>query len=96
VRLGSVGFSQITTGWHVIMSDGVRERLKHLHDIDGLSWREIAQQPEFKGIPPGSLCSFYKGTWEPKDNETRRILGLTEFIIVESKRNHLGRFTEVE
>ena len=73
-----------------------REYLVLLREKRSMAWREIAQRPEFKGIPPGSLCSFYKGKWEPKDNKVRRQLGLTELITVKSKRNHLGRFTEVE
>ena len=62
----------------------------------GMKWREISALPEYDGIPPGSLCAFYKGKWIPKDNKVRRQLGLTEIITVESKRNHLGRFTEID
>lgn len=71
--------------------DMARERLSRLHDIGGLSWRKIAALDEYKGIPPGTLCAIAKGR-EPKNNEHRRILGLSEIIEIEVKRNHLGRF----
>lgn len=42
-------------------SDIVRAELKALHDTNGLSWRKIAILPQYKGIPPGTLNSIYKG-----------------------------------
>jgi hypothetical protein len=69
-------------------SDAIKKRLNQLHDEDHLSWRKIAEMPEFKKIPAGSLCSFAKGNWEPKKNkEHRRILGLSEIIEIETYRN---------
>lgn len=78
--------------------DTVRERLNHLHDTVGLSWRKIAALDEFTnkdgvGIPPGTLCAIAKGR-EPKKNEHRRILGLREIIEIKVRRNHKGKFTD--
>lgn len=69
------------------MLDIIRERLNHLHDTEGLSWRKIAALDEYKGIPAGSLCSYAYGR-EPKKLEHRRILGLPMVIegIVGSRR----------
>lgn len=73
-------------------SSAIRRRLIELHDQDGLSWRQIADLPEFSDLKAGTLCSFAKGDYEPKDNDIRRRLGLTEIVTVEVKRNRLGRF----
>lgn len=69
------------------------EYLILLREKRSMTWREIAAQPEFQGIPPGSLCAFYKGNWQPKDNAVRRQLGLTEIITAEVKRDKKGRFS---
>lgn len=61
----------------VTSCDTALERLKLLHETYGISWRKIANLPEFQGIKPGSLSSFYKGTWLPKNAEARRRLGLS-------------------
>ena len=55
--------------------DSIRERLKHLHDTQALSWRKIAALDDYRGIPAGSLCSIAGGR-EPKSLDHRRILGL--------------------
>ena len=47
-------------------SDILRERLRSLHDTSGLSWRKIAEIPEFKGVPAGTLCAIAKGAKVPK------------------------------
>jgi hypothetical protein len=52
--------------------------LQKMHDDEKMTWRQIADLPQFKGIvAAGSLCSFAKGTWEPKDNAIRDVLGLS-------------------
>jgi ribosomal protein S27AE len=56
------------------------ERLGSLH-ASGLSWRKIAELPEYKGVPPekpispGTLCSIAHG-WEPRGFVLRQRLGL--------------------
>jgi len=55
--------------------DMIRERLRHLHDTQALSWRKIAALDDYMGIPAGSLCSIAGGR-EPKNLEHRMILGL--------------------
>lgn len=72
--------------------DNAKDRLRFLRCQIGLTWREIAAMDEFKGIPPGTLCSFYNGR-EPKKPEHRRILGLPEIIIHRVVRDPItGRF----
>ena len=56
----------------------MRQVLQKMHDDEKMTWRQIADLPQFKGIvAAGSLCSFAKGTWEPKDNAIRDALGLS-------------------
>ena len=56
----------------------MRQVLQKMHDDEKMTWRQIANLPQFKGIvAAGSLCSFAKGTWEPKDNDIRDALGLS-------------------
>ena len=69
----------------------MRERLIKLHNEDKLSWRKIAELPEYKergenGIPAGSLCS-YAGGWEPKTKRSRRMFGLTVTEMIAQVRN---------
>ena len=71
----------------------MRERLNKLHNEDGLSWRKIAQMPEFKGIPAGSLCS-YAGGWEPKTERARRRFGLQTTVMIPQVRGTDGRFSK--
>lgn len=71
--------------------DRARNRLRALHN-SGLTWREIAKLDEYKPLKHGTLCSFAKGGYVPKDNEIRRILGLPEIITQEAYRNNKGRF----
>jgi hypothetical protein len=72
-----------------------RERLNLLHD-EGMSWRQIAALPEFEGIPAGTLCSIAKGDFEPRANEVRRRLGLTEIVQQEVLRDERGRFMRLK
>lgn len=51
-----------------------QDRMIYFHDDIGLSWREIANLDEYRGIPAGSLCSYAKGA-EPK-RKHRAQLGL--------------------
>lgn len=53
-------------GMHVTKCDTPLERLKSLRDTSLLSFRQIADLPEFTGIPPGTLCAIYKGKSVPK------------------------------
>ena len=73
----------------------VIERINKLHDEEGMSWRKIAELPEHKGIvPAGSLCSFANGTWEPKDEDVRRALGLDIIELIPQIRNtKTGQFS---
>jgi len=54
---------------------GLRTRLNELHDTSGLSWREIALQPEFSGISHATLRAIANGR-DPRDPHLRRLLGL--------------------
>lgn len=72
--------------------DAIRKRLNQLHDEDHLSWRKIAEMPEFEGVPAGTLCSFAKGNYTPKNNEIRKILGLSEIVERHIYRNPKGQF----
>ena len=73
-----------------------REKLNKLHDEDGLSWRKIADLPQFKGIvPAGTICSFAKGNYEPQGDDIRRVLGLTVTELISQVRdNKSGRFSK--
>lgn len=42
-------------------ADIVRSELTELHDTQMLSWREIADLPRYRPIPPGTLNSIYLG-----------------------------------
>ena len=66
----------------VTTCDKVKERLREAHDIDGLKWRDIANQDEYKGIAPGTLCRFAKGNWEPRGYYLRHRLGLPNAVSV--------------
>ena len=56
----------------------MRQVLQKMHDDEKMTWRQIADLPQFKGIvAAGSLCSFAKGTWTPKDDVIRDVLGLS-------------------
>lgn len=73
-------------------SDTPAQRLNCLHDKEGMTWRKIAAMKEYRGIPAGSLCSFAKGNWEPKDLITRRKLGYQEPELIPQYRNPAGQF----
>ena len=76
--------------------DAIRDRLNHLHAVEHIPWRRISQLDEFKGIPPGTLCAFAKGYYEPRKNqEYRRKLGLPEIIKQTVERDETGRFAKV-
>lgn len=55
---------------------GLRTRLNELHDTSGLSWREIALQPEFCGISHSTLRAIAVDGRDPRDPRQRRMLGL--------------------
>jgi hypothetical protein len=55
--------------------DIVREHLVSIRGTNMTPWREIAQMPEYQGIPAGTLCAIAKGR-EPKCAKVRKILGL--------------------
>ncbi len=58
--------------------DGIKARLRELHDTSGLSFREIARNREFSPIPAGTICAIYKGAEVPK--KWRKQLGLVELL----------------
>ena len=67
-------------------SDSPQERLKWLHGTLGLTWREIANLDDYRGIPAGTLCSYANGV-EPK-RKHRQQLGLpplSEVIYLDGK-----------
>jgi len=71
----------------------MRDKLNKLHDDDKLTWRQIAARPQFAGIvAAGSLCSFAKGTWEPKRRAIRLALELPVYETLELCRNCVERF----
>lgn len=53
----------------------LRQRLKHLHDVTGMKWREIGEMEEFNGVSYGTLNGVYNGR-VPKDDDIRARLGL--------------------
>jgi len=61
--------------------DTLRTRLNRLHDRDGLSWREIASQGEFSGIPAATLHAIARQGREPKNHAHRHALGLPPVAI---------------
>lgn len=63
---------------HVRTSDGIKERLYALHCTSGLSFRDIARQDDFKGVPPGTLCAIYHGAEVP--HKWRARFGLTPLL----------------
>lgn len=40
------------------------------------TWRDIANLPEYRGVPAATLCAIYKHGREPQNAAHRRILGL--------------------
>ena len=64
--------SDTTTTIPVRTSDSPQERLKWLHGTLGLTWREIANLDDYKGIPAGTLCSYANGA-EPKRKHRQRL-----------------------
>ena len=72
----------------------MRDRLNKLHNDEKLSWRQIAKLPQFAGIvAAGSLCSFAKGTWEPKRKSIRLALGLPVYKTIELCEECAERFS---
>ena len=73
----------------------MRDKLNKLHNDEKLSWRQIAKLPQFDGIiAPGSLCSFAKGTWEPKRKSIRLALDLPVFELCEECAERFSRRSE--
>ena len=73
-------------------SDSIRERLKYLNTVQRITWRKIAEMPEFRDVPAGTLCSIAKG-YKPKSRELRARLGMDETIEIVVKRDEKGRFS---
>ena len=46
--------------------EGIRNRIRTLHDIQGQSWPKIAKTTEFSPIPAGTLYDIYCGKKIPK------------------------------
>jgi hypothetical protein len=56
-------------------ADRIKKHLQCLYMTFGMTWREIANLPEFQGIPAGTLCSISKG-YDVKNPSVRVKLGL--------------------
>ena len=69
----------------------LRKRLKHLHDTEMLSWREIGSLPEFEGVHFSTLNAIYHGR-EPKSPTIRAKLGLPAFDTIRQVRASDGTF----
>ena len=74
----------------------MRQVLQKMHDDEKMTWRQIGDLPQFKGIvAAGSLCSYAKGTWVPKDDAIRDALGLsingTIEIVVDGEVVYAGK-----
>ena len=61
-------------------SDTVSAEIIELHDTYGLSFRQIAALPSWRGIPAGTICSIYNGERVP--NKHRRKLGMPRLVKV--------------
>ena len=71
----------------------MRDKLNKMHDDDKMSWRQIAKLPQFADIvAAGTLCSFAKGGYEPKDEAIRLALGLPVYETLELCSNCVERF----
>ncbi len=71
----------------------MRDRLNKMHDDDNKTWRQIANLPQFAGkVAAGTLCSFAKGGYEPKDEAIRLALELPVYETLELCRNCVERF----
>ena len=71
----------------------MRDKLNKMHDDDELSWRKIAALPQFAGIvAAGTLCSYAKGGYEPKDESIRLALELPVYETLELCENCVERF----
>lgn len=62
----------------VTTPDILRAGLITLHDRVGLSWRKIAQTPEFSLLPAGTLCTWAKTGYLPRRWYAR--FGLTAYL----------------
>ncbi len=72
----------------------MRDSLNKMHDDDNMTWRQIAALPQFAGIvAAGSLCSFAKGTWEPKRKAIRLALELPVYKTIELCENCVERLS---
>ncbi len=65
--------------------------LKHLETLRNkdMSWRDIVKK-HYPGVPPGTLCSIYKGRVIKKP-EIRKRLGLPQLVTQEWYRDEKGR-----
>jgi len=72
----------------------MRNKLNKMHDDEKMSWRQIAKLPQFDGIvAAGSLCSFARGTWEPKRKAIRLALELPVYKTIELCENCVERLS---
>ena len=73
----------------------MRNKLNKMHDEEEMSWRQIAKLPQFDGIvAAGSLCSFAKGTREPKRKAIRLALELPVYKTIELCENCVERLSK--
>ena len=64
--------------------DMIRAEIRRLHDIHGLSYREINELAPFSTIPPGTICAIANGY--PIPNKHRATLGLSPLVKVPADR----------
>ena len=70
--------SKITVG----VLDNIVLELNKLHGSLNMPWRQIALEPDFRGIPHSTLRDIANGI-EPKGKEIRAQLGLPEIVELE-------------
>jgi len=64
--------------------DMIRAEIRRLHDIHGLSYREINELAPFSTIPAGTICAIANGY--PIPNKHRPALGLQPLVNVPADR----------
>ena len=69
---------------------GVAQKLTDLYEELG-TWHKVGEQ---YGVSRTVAWRIAKDGYEPKDNATRRLLGLPEIIEQKVRRNSQGRFTK--
>ena len=83
------------TGMPVKNSDTVSNEIRVLHDIHGLTFREIANLPTWIGIPFGTIAHIYHGGRVPnkwrKKLDLPRLVKVPETMVRKKSPNGTGR-----